>query len=215
MTFNPRHFIGLDIECTGADVNVGHKIIDIGIAIWNEGGTSMDTFSSFVAIKDETPWSTEAAHVHGLTRRDLMDAPRPQEVETDARRFLKRFGLSVALEGGELVEDPQLLPVGFNVGSFDMCFINAQMPLLGKMFSHRQVELNSPLFTLALSTGRDFKQMKDEAKTWAAKQIPGEYRPHSAVWDAQEGLWTWKYMQEHMHEWSTPHPHQDIDAISP
>ena len=79
------------------------------------------------------------------------------------------------------------VPIGFNVGTFDMAFIRKKMPLTMKVFSYHALDLNALLYTEALKTGKDPKELKSmyksKARNKAHKLLP-QYKEHNAIFDA-------------------------------
>jgi len=198
MKITPRQFVGIDLECSGAELHEGHRIIQLGLAVGPEGDGKPETFCSLVHLPDDAPWSEEAAQVHGIRREtvaDMMQADPAGIVELQARDWLKAQGFT---------EERSIVAVGFNVAGFDLPFLAEQMPVLRSLFSHRTVDLNAPMFTLSLTSGRGFQGMKSAAKEWARQQIGGAKRDHDAGYDAELALYAFKYIQEHAEEWSVP-----------
>lgn len=199
MTITPRQYVGLDIEASGSDLTAGHRIIQLGIAVWNEDMNLPSVFGEKVAIPDDAPWSFIAQKVHGIPREELKGAMTAEEVARKALFFLEH-----ELTGGKHPLEPRsLIAVGWNVAGFDMAFLRAQMPTLAAVFSHRTVDLNAPLFVLARASGRGFKHMKKLAKEYAAAQIGwDEALWHSADYDALAHLWAERFIIEHAEEFS-------------
>lgn len=173
-----KRFVGLDIETTGSGGPEVYKMIQIGVAI-RDGPL----------FRQDIGWETwneteEAKAVHGITRERILAAPPAYHVDG----FLKGF-LESSLPG----TTGRLIPVGWNVGSFDMPFVRAQLPQSAKRFSYRSVDLNSVCYTAALLLEVDPKDLKDEAKRDSRERITDSH-PHDAGYDAQAALIEWDYL---------------------
>lgn len=88
--------------------------------------------------------------------------------------------------------------VGWNVGSFDVPYINREMPRLGDLLHYRTIDLNAVCFTAERVVGDDYRTLKDEAKEYAEENMPGPTKWHDAGYDAQASLWSWDYLVERM-----------------
>lgn len=203
MKIDHRQFVGLDLECSGASLQEGHRLIQIGLAVTMEDG-SIASYCSKVWIPPETPWNAKAARVHNIPREDLFDAPDPATVQKEAATFLMDCLGDLVTDDDLTLRERSILAVGWNCAGFDLPFLQAQMPALAAAFSYRSVDLNAPLFTFSMASGRSFNGMKKKAKTWAAEQIAGESRFHDAGFDSLAHLYAWQYMKDNAQELATP-----------
>ena len=82
------------------------------------------------------------------------------------------------------------IPVGFNVGTFDMAFIKIHMPRLHEMFGYRSVDLNSLLIAEAVNR----KAHLLELKKWYKKKVESsalricQDGAHNALFDAAQAI---------------------------
>lgn len=85
-------------------------------------------------------------------------------------------------------------PLGFNVGSFDMKYIERLLPLSSKKLGYRTMDLNAICMFIALKHGVNYYKIKTGAKKWAIKESKNlkpralkgsaEYDEHHALFDA-------------------------------
>jgi DNA polymerase III epsilon subunit-like protein len=178
-------FIGIDFETTGLSVTSGHVPIQVGIASFNhaETGPPIPWVSTMIGWQ---PGSYQcdpiAMGVHGFTPRDFDLDVAPPRREVDELCCEALAPISDTFSGSALI------PVGWNVGSFDMVFCAAHLPKLRSRFGHRAFDLNSACFAIA---GADADAMKAELKRYASdlSYSNGDTpRPHHAGWDAWEAL---------------------------
>lgn len=88
-----KDILMIDFETTGLDLEKSLPIQLGAILLDKETLAEKDSFMSFIK-QDLTKMSPEAAKIHGITNKDLSDAPSPKEV---ARKFLAQFGTDVYL----------------------------------------------------------------------------------------------------------------------
>jgi DNA polymerase III epsilon subunit-like protein len=133
--------LGLDGEMSGSEIQEGHVLIQIGAAF-----SATERFSSLLGYpKDSYPSTEVAMNVHGFTPSQIERAPSPKEVDD-----LFYAWLTGALEKRGLdTKVHRLIPVGFNVGGFDLPFIKKFLPRSYSLLSRRVVDLNAFLFSYA------------------------------------------------------------------
>lgn len=179
-------FIGIDFETTGLNPAKGHVPIQVGLASFN----STQTGPPILWVSTMIGWQPGsyqcdpvAMNVHGFKPADfdLDVAPSRRDVDDDCCETLAPIA--------DLFDDGTgLIPVGWNVGSFDMAFCSAHLPRLRSRFGYRAFDLNSACFAIA---GADAAAMKAELKSYAVdlcRANGDEARPHHAGWDAWEAL---------------------------
>lgn len=134
---------------------------------------------------------------NGFDRGRIIEAPRPAEVEAALIDYLLRIG---GRRGERL-----LVPVGWNVGSFDMPFFRRTFPEAAKLFSRRSVDLNSVCFTFGSllfgdPAARTWDAWKEQAKHFADRAlygvIPGGR--HDAYYDAAAAVVEWMYLRNRL-----------------
>lgn len=104
--------IAFDLETTGFDPNLGHRIVEIGCVELINRKVTGNYFHSYVNPERDVPKSAEK--VHGLTTEFLQDKPRFKEVVDKFLSFIKNDKLVI------------------HNAAFDMNFINFQLKELGK-----------------------------------------------------------------------------------
>lgn len=187
----PVLFVGLDCETSSAQLATGGRLIQAGAATWREQpGGPIDIYSSLVS-HDTLDWDPAAAAVHNIDYDAMRSAPKPASVDHTLQQWL--------LERGADPEHASIVPIGFNVTSFDLPFFRQALPKTAGMISHRGVDLNSVCFTYADIDGqRTFTHYKNAAKAYANERLttPGE-RPaeHDAGYDAAQALLVWWYLK--------------------
>lgn len=168
----PVLLTGLDIETTGIDLYKNHRLIQIGVAIWNGPRYVFD-----VQPEGHIAIDPGAMKVNGFTLRRMGEAPMTAEVDYMLSKSLAKDGFT---EG-------QLTPVGFNVGGFDLPFIKKELPLVAKFFSYRALDLTGLAILYELKTGRSYRDLKEEFHTKIVKEL-GKDQRHDALYDAEAAL---------------------------
>jgi len=169
------HELFLDIETSGLNPDK-HSILSIGMVVSLNG---LEDYQSFYReIKyDELVVSPEAIEINKYDFTIQKNRVPLVAADEAAVIFLKKY----------YHPDEKPLPIGLNVGSFDMQFINRQMPLLATKLSHRAVDLNSLMYMLAHKHSRDFKELKKEMSDKAHKEVSSfalGVSKHNALYDA-------------------------------
>lgn len=194
--------LGLDGEMSGADLEDGCRLIQIGVSAWTaEPGGEVDTFSSLIGYPvdywTEDTWQAKAESVHGFTREQVAAAPAPAEVDDALYEWLLTHG---AVAGRRM-----LVPIGLNVGAFDMPFVRDALPRSASLFARRCTDLNALLFTfdgwdpIAGQPVRDFagwkRSMRVAANTTLAADPSLAGREHDAGFDAAQALVGWWWLR--------------------
>lgn len=166
-------FAGFDLETTGLDANINHRIIQIGVAL--EDGTG---FNHDICPIGDINISSEALKVNGFSLERIARGLSPSEVEDLLVPELSKLG--------------EITAVGWNVGSFDLAFIGRDLPRVKRCFSHRCVDLTG---ICILKGGNNWRTVKAEwqAKAEAALGEVGVW--HDALWDAKAALKVWQLLQ--------------------
>lgn len=138
----------------------------------------------------------ETLAVNGFTAERAAAAPTRADVDARLEAFLESVGVAPA----------RGVPVGFNVGAFDMPFIRRNLNRSGPLFTRRSIDLNAVCFALAPVVGRNWQSLKAAAVQSAARCInvvvraaPQGYsgfRPHDAGYDAMEAWYCLKHLRE-------------------
>lgn len=180
-------FVGLDGEMSGTELSDGARLIQIGLALPN---------AAYVANINpgEMSWDPEAEAVHKIPRENLPSNPNADVVDANAYSFLVSLGADPKRRN-------KTIPVGWNVGSFDMPFVKETLPNLNSLFSRRTVDLNALCFAL---DGKEENGMRVNAETWKARSKEyaikkiGYEDAHNAGWDAKMSLYCFEYLSMQM-----------------
>jgi hypothetical protein len=178
-------YIGLDGEMSSSELAEGGKLIQIGL--FTQDGYQL----SMKINPGECQWSERAFEVHGITLESLQSAPLPDEVDSQVYDWLIAIGVDTNSRG-------KTIPVGFNVGAFDMPFVKDSLPKSYSLFSRRTVDLNALCFALDYKeeNGMPVKAAtwKKRAKAYAIEKI-GTENQHDAGWDAEMHYYCFEYLK--------------------
>ena len=188
--------IAFDIETSG--VGKPHPVFNEDgqpYALLSIGAVRLSDFQTFyVELKyDSLLVSPEATRIHGidLSTLDGEGKVTPHNADLMLRDWLKSD--PYYKEGKHYT----LIPMGFNVGSFDMDFIREWSPKSADLFGYRSMDLNALLFDEAVQKGQSFYQVKKQAKhlgeTFAIYHF-GENKPHHALYDAWVAMGVYHYL---------------------
>lgn len=177
-------YVGLDFETSGLRPEEGHVPLSLGFA-WESEPLIAVRYWTFESAGE---WDVEAMMVnklHAPVQHSLTISAG--EADWELCEWLIEF------TEGEL---GTLVPVGWNVGSFDMRFMHKYFPNATKFFSHRPFELNTQVeccaMTLLTDTGRTLKEkIKNEIEEEA-----GDVKWHNAGFDAWASLRAKQLMDE-------------------
>ena len=176
-------FVALDIETTG--LTLDHAIIELGLAV--KVGEEFHTFGTLVRPEHNLMVDTRAMAINGVDLNEVFaeDTPPTYAAERRALSWLHDI-----FDGPS--DDRIIIPVGFNVGSFDIGFLKEFMPVLAGAFSYRCLELNSAFLTASEC---------DTELAWSRKRFMAEQlnrirgmfslpdrTPHRAESDALDAL---------------------------
>ena len=179
-------FLGLDGEMSSSELSEGGKLIQIGVA------TEDGLMRSYTMNPGPCQWSEQAFAVHGITREKLSTSLSPEIVDVKLYEFLVELGADTKRRG-------KTIPVGFNVGAFDMPFVKDSLPKSYSLFSRRTVDLNALCFALDYKeeNGMPVKAetWKKRAKAYAIEQIGAENQ-HDAGWDSLMHIYCFEYLRQ-------------------
>lgn len=197
-------YIGLDFETTGLDP-LRHLPLTLGLA-WE----AVDVAGGRVRMR-----GCEFEFQFNATRRWDVEAMLVNELAPTVRTFDISNGANIIppeqadsydleicqffMEQGWSPFDKKLVPVGWNVGGFDMRFMQTFFPQASKFFSHRYLELNSMLYVIE---AMQFSVDKENLKAYAVEQAKADGIPvnwHNAEWDAIASLYAKCKMDEIIH----------------
>lgn len=169
--------IALDGEMSGSDASV-HSLLSIGCV----RVSNMDKFYAEIR-QHEFMVNPEAMRVNGLNILTRDDAILETAEQVDER-------LSIWLKQSPFYQEGKkynLIPVGLNVGAFDMAFVRKFLPKSAALFGYRSLDLNALIFADAIRHQTTFKSLKHAAKeigkSFAHHYVP-DLAPHNALYDA-------------------------------
>lgn len=170
---------------TSSELANGGALIQLGLAAIVDGEiTSVDVGINPYFDGREVDWSMEAAAVHGIPLEIVQLFEPPREADLILVDWLTQIGAKTSSRA-------RTVPVGFNVGAFDMPFVRDLLPNTAAYFSRRTVDLNALCFALA---GKyNFETWKKLAKQYAIEKI-GYENQHDAGWDAMMHLYAFEYL---------------------
>ena len=187
-------FIGLDGEMTSSDLASGGALIQLGLSAFIDG--KMQSISSGVnpyCNSDVIDWNEGSAAVHGLTREEVHAFDPPELVDLKLSTWMQD------VVGARVNKRSNNVPVGFNVGAFDMPFVQKFLPKTFSLFSRRTTDLNAICFLLdgRVQNGMPvkFDTWKKRAKLYAIEKI-GYEDQHDAGWDAMMHLYSFEYLRD-------------------
>lgn len=134
------NFIALDFETTGTDA---FKNGPVSLGVHNE-----DISGYWVMNPGSVAYDAIAMRVNGFTYEEVQGAEDVISVDLEAYEMLE------PLKG----ENGPFVAVGFNVGSFDLQFLNRWMPNTASLFHYRSFDLNTMFMTL---NPADYRGEKD------------------------------------------------------
>ncbi|MCS7261452.1 MAG: 3'-5' exonuclease, partial [Anaerolineae bacterium] len=79
-------FTAVDVETTGLDPGLGHRLCEIAIVRWQDGH-ELETFTQ--RVNPERPVDPGAQDIHGISDEALRDAPRFEEIAPLVRNYLE------------------------------------------------------------------------------------------------------------------------------
>ncbi|MBI2020100.1 hypothetical protein HYS94_01640 [Candidatus Daviesbacteria bacterium] len=177
MATNKTQLISLDIETSTSDVNTG-VLLSIAMVSFNTGDRiEKNIRHRYLSL---TP---EAMRVNQIDTLMLdSDTRDPLEQAEEQLMWWLDRNTSPELSLSRL----QPIPVGMNVGSFDMQFVRKYLPQISKKFGYRSLDLNALFFAEALKENEDFTKLKtryyEPAMEFASKVVP-HLKKHNPLFD--------------------------------
>jgi oligoribonuclease (3'-5' exoribonuclease) len=170
----------LDIETTGLDYTK-HQILSLGMLHIDEHGNKKE-FIENCSYKEYTVTS-EALNVNGinlathlgLSTEELQEQAIKFLLETEhAKKYMEVWSAqsyhpfspdiaSLAKYTRDVIQNDKkikILPIGFNIGTFDMMFIKKHLPEFNKFFSYRAIDLNSLIYLEAQIKETTYEELK-------------------------------------------------------
>lgn len=189
-------FIGLDGEMTSSELSKGGALIQLGLSAFVSDELKSKSFNINPHWEgDEVLWDEEAAAVHKIPREAVHSFDPPNLVDLELSIWMQE------VLGAKVGKRRDNVPVGFNVGAFDMPFVQKLLPKTFELLSRRTVDLNALCFALdgSVLNGMPvkFETWKKRSKEYAIEKI-GYENQHDAGWDAMMHLYAFEYLKEVM-----------------
>lgn len=189
--------IALDIETSGVgEKNPVYTKSGEKFALLSIGCVRLSDLETFYgeAKHREVVWSASAGRIHGLDANKL-DADDKLTIASLDQNLFDWLKSDVFYKEGKKYT---LIPMGLNVGSFDMAFVKEWLPKTSNLFGYRSLDLNSLLFVeAATKEGGRFPELKAQAlafgETIATTHFGSKAR-HNALYDAWVHLGMFSYL---------------------
>lgn len=185
--------IGLDGEMSDSELDKGAVLIQIGVC--DDYG---NTFESLIGHDAGWYKTDQASAVHKIPDEDIIAADRADVVDRRLYRWLEDRLTDARDRGDHTVLRP-FVPVGLNVGGFDMPFVRKFLPESSTLISRRSLDINALCF--AFEDARvtyhgerlSFSKWKEVAKD-NAEELLGSSNWHDALYDARAALEAYNFL---------------------
>ena len=173
--------LGLDLETSSTDQ---HNGVILSIGLYDPSGNNWGGRHYYTEIRytEPIPISAESMRVNRLktTLLDNPNLPTLQEAENEAIYWINKINS----------KPYSYIPVGFNVGTFDMAWIKVHMPELHKKFGYRSVDLNSLMIAEAVNRKSHLLELKKwyKKKTESSALRICQDGAHNALFDAAQAI---------------------------
>lgn len=174
----PAELVALDIETTGL-LPGEDAVLSLGLHTLN-GAQEYEAHLRHERVS-LTPAAMRVNRID-VTTLDATTRLSAETVDSQAAAFLH------GLRGGQ--ERFRFIPVGKNVGSFDMPFIRRVLPKTAAMFGYQALDINSICFL------EDLRQEKPLGTTKAQKNHMPDELAHQALNDARAAANTLRLLVE-------------------
>ena len=179
----PYVYCGLDTETTGTSPQ--SEIIQIGLYVDDELSCSYD-----VGHRGNFHWEAKAFEINGFTFERIFNGIPVYKVD----KYLETFVLDVCQKYD--CEPWQIIPVGKNVGSFDIPLVRRTFSLFSSMLSYRSLDLNA-LLLAQYPNDEDYQAVKIFITERAILKVESEGQLHDALYDAELAIRFLQYWQGH------------------
>lgn len=198
----PLVFAGVDGEMSGGtQYGMENRSVYDGKGRLIQLGVSFDRFTcEKVNIGwsiDDMDWQEQAAKVHQIPLEEVT-SKFPSAYDADDELFER---IRVFYPDGERF----IVPIGWNVASFDLPFIRFALPKFFTLVSRRSIDLNAVVYSMdhlfKIPGNKDtvgYTTLKKQSKIYARWKLLErgiEYRPHDAGWDAQMSILCYDYFR--------------------
>lgn len=174
-------FAGVDIETTGTDPDKGHRLIQIGFA-FEDGFEHVED----VRPVGEMTVDPEALNINKFTLTRIDQGWPTNYTDVYLHSLLHKRGYSYN----------SLIPVGYNVGGFDMVFVKKELPHTAKFFTCRCVDLTAFSFLESVRSNLTREESKERMHKITVNKLGVDNR-HDALFDAKAALIHFNYYKEH------------------
>ena len=185
--------IGLDGEMSDSEIDKGAVLIQIGVC--DDNG---NTFESLIGHEPGWYKTEQASAIHQIPDDDILSAPRADQVDRRLRRWLE-----ARLEESQMRHEHTgirpFIPVGWNVGGFDMPFVRATLPASCELISRRSLDLNALCYAFE-DVRVTYQGERLSFVGWQrlahekAGEALAEDRWHNALFDAQAALAAYNFL---------------------
>lgn len=185
--------IGLDGEMSDSEIDKGAVLIQIGVCDEHD-----NTFESLIGYSPGWYQTEKASSVHKIPDEDILAAPRADQVDRSLHRWLEDR-LEEAQARHEHTGIRPFIPVGWNVGNFDMPFVRAFLPESSGLISRRSLDLNALCYSFEdarvtyQGERRSFDKWKKLAQDYAGNVLD-EDNWHNALFDARAALEAYTFL---------------------
>lgn len=165
-------FLGLDIETTGS-LQERAELIQIGLYVDDD-----HKYVSDVGHKGKFYWEPKAFEINKFTFERIWAGPPAFTVDKELEEFI--FQLKRDFD----CESKNIIPVGLNVGSFDMQFVRRTFPLFRSLLGYHTVDLNA-LMIYQMVNRTNFDLYKTGLKAKCTPLVKSKGEEHDALFDAE------------------------------
>lgn len=179
--------ISLDLETSGTEDE--HTILSIGCVRLS------DMTSFYADVRHESLVVTpKSMQINGIDIMQVANQENRQTLTQVDKQFREWLKSDPFYQEGKKYA---LIPMGMNVGTFDMRFVKKHLTKSADLFGYRSIDLNALIFTDAFMRGEKFQTVKSAAKvlgtTYAQEHVP-HLKPHHALYDAYSNIGVFNYL---------------------
>ncbi len=206
-------FAVIDTETTGLSSSRGDRVLEIAVLRLDAEGVPQACYETLLNPRR----SVGATHIHGITARDILDAPSFEEIAPDVLAMLSGCVLvahNMEFDFGFLVSECQR--AGLHPGDpLRLCTVQASRRILPTLFSHR---LSVVCESLGIALASAHSAMEDCAAT---AQIFWKFLQHRPV-HIPEDLHAFRPRGSHLFRWDgsgscarrSPYPRKEARQAS-
>lgn len=209
---NDFNLISLDIETSTSDYNTG-TILSVAMVDFNTGKMiERNIRHSYVSL---TPEAMRVNQIDVLTL-DSTERDYVNQAEQHLIWFVDKMTEPDAIILPNAIHKKQPIPLGMNVGTFDMLFVRKYMPDLAKKFGYRSCDLNALFFAEAVVLDKNFTKCKNEfyekAMNFAAAIRP-DLKKHNPLFDCYINCSLLAQITNKVPKWMSPYTVYTITKV--